>query len=73
MTTEIKWIGNQRITTYIFNNHVLKTRIEEKFPDGSLELMFEEFREYWPNGNLRCVWNSEGDLIDFDKEGNPID
>ena len=73
MTTEIKWIGNQRITTYIFNKQVLKTRIEEKFPDGSLELMFEEFREYWPNGNLRCVWNSEGDLIDFDKEGNPID
>ena len=73
MTTEIKWIGNQRITTYIFNNQDPKTRIEEKFPDGSLELMFEEFREYWPNGNLRCVWNSEGDLIDFDKEGNPID
>lgn len=45
MTTEIKWVGNQRITTYIFNNQVLKTRIEEKFPDGSLELMFEEFRD----------------------------
>ena len=73
MTTEIKWIGNQRISTYIFNNQVLKTRIEEKHPDCSLELIFEEFREYWPNGNLRCIWNSEGDLIDFDKEGNPID
>ena len=73
MTTEIKWIGNQRVTTYILNNQVLKTRIEEKQPDGSLELIFEEFREYWSNGKLRCIWNSEGDLIDFDKEGNPID
>ena len=55
------------------NERLVKTQEHVKHYDGSFELIFEELREYYDNGILKEVWNSDGDFFEFDKRGNFID
>lgn len=71
--TEIMWLGDQRITRTYEGGRLVKTQEHVKHYDGSIELIFEEFREYHSNGNLKEIWNSNGDFFEFDKRGNFID
>ena len=73
MNTEIMWLGDHRITRTYKNERLVKTQEHVKHYDGSFELIFEELREYYDNGILKEVWNSDGDFFEFDKRGNFID
>lgn len=69
---EYMWYGDMKIERIWENNKITKIKRYYKHPNGKLELVFWEERQFHDNGKVKCIFNSNDEIYEFDKEGNPI-